>query len=372
MATTATKDGTYAFAKQFSGYKDFYLPHNGLYFSKLGLGTFNKEPYKEENYDFDYIASVKEAIANGINFIDTASNYRYGESEKDIGKALDELISSGEVKRQNLIIASKGGFIPLEYPFPKNPYRWIEKNIIEKGLAKEEDIELDQHCMSPDFLEHSCRQSLQNLGVQALDIYFLHNPEMQLMKLGYDRFLRHVEAVFERFEALADEGIIKAYGVAVWNGFFESAEKQEHINLSDLVTIAQNVGGKNHRFAYIQAPFNLAKTQAQTQAGQQLDDGSRVSLLQAAKELGIGVISSCSLLQMNLFAKPFKPEVGYILDRQMRLQSDIQLALQYVRSCPGVITSLFASKDRDHIAHNCEIANTKAVQPKLYQLLYKV
>ncbi len=372
MALHATKDGTYAFAKQFSGYKDFYMPHNGLYFSKLGLGTFNKEPYKEENYDFDYVASVKEAIANGINFIDTASNYRYGESEKDIGKALRDMIETGEISRDNLIIASKGGFIPLEYPFPKNPYRWIEKNIIQKGLAEPSDIELDQHCMTPDFIEHSCRQSLRNMGVDCLDIYFLHNPEMQLLKLGYDKFLQHVEAVFERMEKLADEGIIKTYGVAVWNGFFENAQKQEHINLSDLVTLAQNVGGKHHRFGYIQAPFNMGKTQAQTQASQQLDNGSEVSLLQAAKELGIGVIGSCSLLQMNLFAKPFKPEVGYILDRGMGLQSDIQLALQYVRSTPGIISSLFASKSPDHIAHNCEVSCVKAVPPKLYNMMYKV
>ena len=46
----ATFDDTYNFAKKFSHYKDFYIKHNDLIFSKLGLGTFNKEPYKEENY----------------------------------------------------------------------------------------------------------------------------------------------------------------------------------------------------------------------------------------------------------------------------------------------------------------------------------
>ena len=59
---TATKEATYNFAKQFSSYKDFYTQHNDLIFSKLGLGTFNKEPYKEENYVFHYIEAVKEAI----------------------------------------------------------------------------------------------------------------------------------------------------------------------------------------------------------------------------------------------------------------------------------------------------------------------
>jgi len=48
----ATKEDTLNFAKKFSTYKDFFTQSNGLIFSKLGLGTFNKEPYKEENYVF--------------------------------------------------------------------------------------------------------------------------------------------------------------------------------------------------------------------------------------------------------------------------------------------------------------------------------
>ena len=48
----ATKEATLNYAKKYSNYKDFYISHNDLIFSKLGLGTFNKEPYKEENYVF--------------------------------------------------------------------------------------------------------------------------------------------------------------------------------------------------------------------------------------------------------------------------------------------------------------------------------
>ena len=186
----ATLDDTLNFAKKFSHYKDFYIKHNNLVFSKLGLGTFNKEPYKEENYVFHYIAGVKEAIKNGINLIDTASNYRYGQSEKEIGIALQELFEEGDTKREELIICSKGGFIQLDYPFPQNPYAWIEENIINTSLAKLEDIELDQHCMTPDYLEWSCQKSLENLGVKTLDIYFLHNPEIQISKLGYKIWLK--------------------------------------------------------------------------------------------------------------------------------------------------------------------------------------
>ena len=244
----ATPTDTLEFAKKFSHYKDFYTQSNGLIFSKLGIGTFNKEPYKEENYVFHYIAAVKEAVKNGINLIDTASNYRYGQSEKEIGEALVELYSEDAVKREELILCSKGGFIQLDYPFPENPYAWIEENIISKKLATKDDIELDQHCMTPDYLEWSCRRSLENLGVESLDIYYLHNPEMQILKLGEKNFYKQIEKIFKRFEKLANQGLFKYYGVAVWNGFM--SEINENIEIEKLMECAKKVGGENHRIGF--------------------------------------------------------------------------------------------------------------------------
>ncbi|WP_024953522.1 aldo/keto reductase [Sulfurospirillum arcachonense] len=365
----ASLQGTLSYAKKFSHYKDFYIKHNDLIFSKLGLGTFNPEPYKEENYVFHYIESVKEAIRSGINFIDTASNYRYGQSEREIGIALYEMMSDEEIKREELVVCSKGGFIQLDFPFPSNPYEWIEQNILDKNLASKEDIELDQHCMTPDFLEWSCRRSLDNLGVKALDIYFLHNPEMQFLKLGEKKFYKQIENIFKRFEKLADEGLFSFYGVAVWNGF--TSQSSELISLEKLVKIAQKVGGDNHRFKYIQTPFNMGKTNIYTQETQSVD-GASCTLLQAAHRLGIGVISSSSLLQMNLFKKSFSPESGVILDESMTLESDIQLALQFVRSTPGIISSLFGSIKPLHVKQNVEISKVKSVSRAKYDLLYRL
>ncbi|WP_304546417.1 aldo/keto reductase [Sulfurimonas microaerophilic] len=366
----ATLEDTYNFAKKFANYKDFYTKSNGLVFSKLGLGTFTKEPYKEENYVFHYIEGVKEAVRQGINLIDTASNYRYGQSEKEIGEALHELFDEKEVSREELIISSKGGFIQLEYPFPENPYTWIDENIIEAGLASKDDIELDQHCMTPDFLEWSCKRSLENLGVESLDIYYLHNPEMQLLRLGEKKFYKQIEKIFERFEKLADEGLFQSYGVAVWNGF-TSETKDERISLEKLVECAIRVAGMNHRFKYIQLPFNMGKTAAYTNPTQKVD-GIECSVINAAHNLGIGVVGSSSLLQMNLFKKSFSAETGVILDNTMTLKNDIQLALQFVRSTPGLISSLFGSKTPVNVRENCEISKVKAVPRTKYDLLYRL
>jgi len=364
----ATYEGTLGFAKRFPNYKDFFLKSNDLIFSKLALGTFNNEPYKEENYVFHYIEAVKEALKNGINMIDTASNYRYGMSEKEIGIALSEL--GDEIKREEMILCSKGGFIQLEYPFPKNPYTWIDENIIHTKLASQDDIELDQHCMTPDFLEWSLKRSLENVGVKSFDIYYLHNPEIQLSKLGEKEFYKQIEKIFERFEKLASKGLMKYYGVAVWNGF-TSQRDDELLSLERLVKIAQKVGGENHRFKYIQFPFNMGKTSAYTTFTQKVN-GEDCTIFQAAYRLKIGVISSSSLLQMKLFHKPFSAEVGVILDDSMTLKNDIGLALQFVRSTPTIVSSIFGSVVPKHIKENCEISKIKAAQRAKYDLLYKL
>jgi len=365
----ATQKGTYNFATRFKTYKDFYIQSNGLIFSKLGLGTFNKEPYKEENYVFHYIEGVKQAIRSGINLIDTASNYRYGQSEKEIGIALEELQKEDNIKREELIICSKGGFVQLDFPFPKNPYSWIDENIIQTKLAKKEDIELDQHCMTPDFLEWSCKRSLDTVGVKSFDIYYLHNPEMHLLKLGEKEFYKQIEKIFKRFENLADDGLFKYYGVAVWNGF--TSNNKEQIELEKLQECAFKAGGKYNRFKYIQTPFNMGKTDIYTQATQTVKH-QKCTLLQAAHRLNIGVISSSSLLQMNLFKKSFTPESGGILDSSMTLKNDIQLALQFVRSTPGIVSSLFASKVPVHIKENCKISDIKMTKKSNYDLLYRL
>lgn len=368
----ATPEATHQFAKRFAHYKDFYARYDGLIFSKLGFGTFKKEPYKEENYLFDYKEALKTAIRGGINVVDTAINYRYQQSEREVGEALNELIDAGEVQRDELIICSKGGFIPLDFPFPENPYMWIDEHMLQKGLATPEDIELDQHCMTPAFLEDSLNRSLKNLNVDCLDIYFLHNPETQLQRLGREAFLEKLETIFTLFEAMVQEGKIKAYGLAVWNALTYDESNEEHINLEAVFDVACKVGGSNHHFKYVQLPFNIAKTHAYSLPTQKMNDGNIYTVLQVAHKLGLGVLSSASLLQMHLFKRAFKPEVGYLLDSKMELQSDVQLALQFVRSTRGIVSSLFSSIDPEHVKNNLGIANVNATNLSKYNLLYRV
>ncbi|MDY0265985.1 MAG: aldo/keto reductase, partial [Sulfurospirillum cavolei] len=181
-----------------------------------------------------------------------------------------------------------------------------------------------------------------------------------------------LEDIFRLFEAMVEEGKIRAYGIAVWNALTYEERNEEHINLEEVFDVAREVGGSNHHFKYVQLPFNIAKTHAYSVPTQKMSDAKEYTVLQVAHKLGLGVLSSASLLQMHLFKRPFKPEVGYLLDSKMELESDVQLALQFVRSTRGVVSSLFSSSNPEHVLTNLGIAKINAANIAKYNLLYQV
>lgn len=51
-------------------------------------------------------------LSGGVNHIDTAPNYRYMKSERTIGKILNVLDKKYDIRREQLFIASKAGYVP--------------------------------------------------------------------------------------------------------------------------------------------------------------------------------------------------------------------------------------------------------------------
>ncbi|WP_298693561.1 aldo/keto reductase [uncultured Sulfuricurvum sp.] len=354
LMSYATKDGTFRYLKKFGKYsKDFYRFNGELFFPSLGIGTYKPEPYKEDNYIINFTEAIKTALRNGINLIDTAINYRYQMSEREIAEALSEMFKNGEIKRDEIIIASKAGFIPLDFPFPENPYGWIEETIVGTGLATKEEIVIDQHCMTPSYLRWSCEQSLKNLEIDTIDIFFLHNPETQLGYVDQETFYERIEAAFKLFEELISEKKIGAYGIAAWNGFLYEEEHTEYVSLSKVVEIARKVGGENHGFKYLQSPFNLAKPHSYGYQNQKCDDGLYYPLMHACARYGLTYIGSSPLLQKNLFKRPFAPKVGELMGTSDL--TDVASALQFARSA-GAISAVFGAVEPAHVIDNTILA----------------
>jgi len=365
----ATPEGTRRFADRSPARADFYTLTDELAIASVGVGTYVPEPYKEQNYLFSYEDALLEALKQGSNLIDTAINYRYQTSEREIAKALKMAFDQGIAKRDEVVIASKGGFIPMDFPFPE-PYQWIQTTMIDGGLTSADEIVADQHCLSPEFLKWSLEQSRKNLDLETIDIYYLHNPEFQLGYVPYETLMERIKGAFALYERAADEGKIRYYGVASWNAFVFAPEHQEYIRLSDLVGLAREVGGENHRFRYVQMPYNLAKPHAFNFSNQPLEDGLYYTPVQAANKLGLHVITSSALLQMNLFRAPFGPKVSGLLGQGFT--TEVQKALQFARSGAGITAALFSSSWPDHIADNLRISTIPRTDPKRYWAIFNL
>ena len=344
----ATPGGTAAYASRFSVYEGNYRPVLDKSVSSVGIGTY----LGDENAatDESYAEAIRTAIVGGINLVDTAVNYRCQRSERVIGGVIAALAGNGQIARNEIVVATKGGYIAFDGEVPADPRGWFEKKFLEPGIVKPGELVQGAHCMTPRYLEAMLEMSLANLGLESVDIYYLHNPETQLSAVAHDEFLARIRSAFEFLEGAVDAGKIVCYGAATWNGFRLKQNQPGYLSLPDLVDAATEVGGADHHFKVIQLPYNLAMTEALTLHNQSLPEGGEVSLLAAADALGVAVCASASLLQGQLTSR--LPDA--LRSAFPGMKSDAQRAIQFVRSTPGVGVALVGMSSAAHVAHNLE------------------
>lgn len=349
--TKATPEGTRRYAQRMSSAaaKGHFHDRKGLLLSSIGLGTYLG--HWDEHTDRSYQEAIKRAVELGCNVIDSAINYRFQRSERAIGAALRELFDSGKLVRDEIVVATKAGFFPFDGEPPRDPRRWIVDNVIDKGLARPDEIVGGSHAMTPAYLEDQLSRSLNNLGLDAIDIYYVHNPESQLEAVSREEFNKRVRAAFEFLEQAAADGRIGIYGTATWNGYRQQPGTPGYLCLAELVQLAREVGGEGHHFRVVQLPYNLAMPEALTDANQPVD-GEQLSFLMAADRLGITVMCSASILQARL-SQNLPPFVAQGL---RGLNTDAQRAIQFVRSTPGVTTALVGMSKRSHVEENLAVA----------------
>ncbi len=343
----ATNQGTGKFKE---GFGDLAVGHfretNGLYLSSIGIGTYLGN--WDADTDQNYTKSVVRFVELGGNVIDTASNYRFQRSERNIGEALDEIGS----RRDELFICTKGGFLPFDNEPPGDVRGYFEDNFVKKGIATFDDLVGGSHCMTPDYLESQIDQSLENMKLDGLDLCYIHNPESQLGG-GIDRptFDAKIAKAFERLEENRSGGKINYYGVATWNGFRVMPDDKSYHSLERFVQIARQVGGDENGFKFIQLPHNLAMPEAHLVPNQPTN-GKAVSTLKAANDLGISVMVSGSILQGKLAAG-----VPLHIRELIGGKTDAQTSLQFVRSTPGVTTALVGMASVTHVEENMALAS---------------
>ncbi|MCD9187122.1 MAG: aldo/keto reductase [Pyrinomonadaceae bacterium] len=359
----ATGEATEKFRNRFPEIReDFYRKAQNLTISSVGIGTYlgNHDAQTDESY----VNAIVRYVELGGNVIDTAANYRFQRSERNIGKALKILAEKG-FSRDEILICTKGGYLPFDNEPPRNVQAYFEENFIAKGIAKFEDIIGGSHIMTPKYLQSQLDQSLENMRLSALDVFYIHNPESQLSEVDKYSFEAKLAKAFELLERNRAEGKLQFYGVATWNGFRLSPQDQTFHSLERMVNIAQKIGGGGHGFRFIQLPFNMVMPEGLVFLNQQCA-GKLLSTFAAAKELGVTVMASASILQGRL-AKGL-PE--NIREKMGNLPTDALTAVQFTRSAENLTTALIGMSKTYHVEENMAISNVKPAAAEDFKSLF--
>ena len=361
----ATAEGTAAYARRLAASvaDGHFRRLAGCLASSVGLGTYLGR--EDAGTDAQYREAVARALERGVNVVDTAVNYRYQRSERAVGAALQALVAGGGLRREEVIVATKGGFVPFDGAAPADLNRYLAETYVRPGILQAGDLVADCHCMTPRYLMDQLERSRRNLGLRTIDVYFLHNPEMELAEVGRDEFMKRLRAAFAALEEAVAAGKIRRYGTATWNGYRQPPDAPDYLPLADLVEAAREVGGDDHHFAVIQLPYNLAMTEAFTLANQRVGE-QYVPVLHAAERFGLYVMASASVYQGQL-TRNLPPVIAEFLPG---LATDAQRAIQFVRSTPGIGTALVGMKDVAHVDGNLGVASASPVPWSEFQRLF--
>ena len=361
---SATPEGTDRYRKRFADKipVEHFRQSQTLWMSSIGMGTYLGN-YDDET-DQAYHQALVRAVETGCNVIDSAINYRLQRSERSIGTALKELAKKG-YQRDEIVVATKGGFIPFDGTPPKDTRRYFEETFIKPGVALPSDL-IGSHCMTPKYLLNQLDCSLRNLDVACIDIYYVHNPETQLGAVTRDEFDGRLLNAFKAMEEAVAAGKIRMYGIATWNAFRNEVSAKDYLSLAEVVALGETAGGKNHHFKVIQLPLNLGMSEALSSTNQRVD-GKELTVLAAAQALDITVMCSASVLQGQLTRN--LPSI--ISETFAGMDTDGQRALQFVRSTPGVTTALVGMKQLSHVEENLSTARLAPASWEQYSKLFQ-
>jgi aryl-alcohol dehydrogenase-like predicted oxidoreductase len=305
---------------------DFYRSAQGLLFSTIGIGTYHGDTNAQT--DSAYGESIKQALCAGVTVIDTSLNYRFERSEHAIAYSIRSFIEHCGGARAGIIVCTKGGYlVPGAAP---------------THILGAEDTVDGRHSLAASFLTDQIDRSRRNLGLETIDIYYLHNPEFQLHFVSRKTLTRRLYLAFEAMERAVADRRIGNFGVATWDGF-----RKGLLSLSELCKVAKEVAGEGHHFRFAQMPFNFAMREMSSEC---LSNGK--SVLDCATDQSITVTASSTLMHGRL-TSDLPPAIANAMPG---LRTDTQRAIQFVRSTPGICVALIGMRNPIHVSENVLLA----------------
>src|SRR6185436_14982945 len=234
------------------------------------------------------------------------------------------------------------------------------------GLIDPSDISSGYHVLNPNYIARCIDKSLMNMRLNTIDLVYIHNAyEGWHADIGKSEFYESIAKVFQTYERYRSNNKIRYYGMATWTCFRVPQDNKEYLSLEDMISIAENIGGMNHGFRFIQLPYNLAYSEALFLKNQNVGNEKKLTILEAAKRLKIGVFSSVPLLQGKLIQTK-------IPDYSEGLTDPIMKLVQIIRSSPSIIAPLIGQKKMDHVNKNNKISEIPPLSEKEFNLAIEI
>lgn len=265
----ATPKGTQSYVEKMkrrsvpdSGFRA--LGRTGWQASTLGFGG-----YRIDSSVSEHRQALEKALLSGCNLVDTSTNYTDGGSEECLGEVINEMLDDNKIKREELIVVSKVGYIQ------GNNLEMVQHHEKE-GHPFPEVVKYSSscfHCIHPEFIEDQIVRSLERLRLETIDVYLLHNPEYYLSaeaNKGKSRpieeiraeFYARIRTAFKYLESVVQAGRISHYGVSS-NSFVMDASDAEFTSIEEMLKIARDIAQEDagdpekHHFSVVQMPGNL-------------------------------------------------------------------------------------------------------------------
>jgi D-threo-aldose 1-dehydrogenase len=290
----------------------------GIEISRLALGTAAFGGLYSSVTDEACTDTLLTAVKAGINYIDTAPHYGKGVSEIRLGKAITQL------ERTSIVISTKIGRLLVPSPTDVDEYFLDADNSVERKM---------------DFSAAAVRQSLENsltkLGIDQIDILYIHDPD--------DYADIAINEAFPELAKMRSEGIIKAIGI----GMNQTKIPTRFIRETDIDQVL--IAGR----------YSL------------LDQEAAQELLPAALERGVDIVVA-GVFNSGILANPVKGATfdyeeasDELIARALRIREvldghEVSLraaAMQFPFQHPAVKTVLVGCRSQEEVLSNIDEFN---------------
>lgn len=304
----------------------------GLEVSRLALGTAAFGGLFASVSNQQCYETLHAAVDAGVNFIDTAPHYGKGRSEVRLGNAVKNLDTS------QLVISTKIGRLLISSTTDIDDFFLDADNSVERKFD-----------FSATGVRASLESSLQRLGLDHVDILFIHDPD----DYADDAILR----AYPELEKMRSEGLIKAIGI----GMNQTAIPTRFVRETDVDMVL--IAGR----------YSL------------LDQSAADELLPLAFKRGVDVIAA-GVFNSGILANPVKgatydymPASDELIARAQRIREVLDghqvsltgAAMHFPLQHPAVKSILVGCRSVDEVAKNIEEFD-KAIPNKVWQDLESV